>query len=580
MEKKTIINCHTHIFIGDNVPPYLAKKYLIWLFYLLLNVSFLIRINRFWFLNKRSPYKIKFTGTYKNYQRKKLLINNFIERNFITKYLFIFVRIIVTAHCVLYLLQLVKYKLDYEFIFPKIGSVIDFSIKNLPFFNPSSLLIKFIIVVLATIYIGYVRKIFVFILKQTKTFFSGLLNSNFLVLLSRYLNIGRFANYKSSSSIFEKLSNQYPEGSRLIVLPMDMEFMEAGKLNSEGSFKKQMNSLYELKNSPTFGKYIEPFLFVDPRRTQVEGQPFFKWKNANNGIAELESCFVKDYLETKNFSGIKIYPALGYYPFEEVLLPLWKYAADHQIPIMTHCIRGTIFYRGEKKKEWNYHTVFKEVIKKDDYKDLLLPQTKNVDFSTNFTHPLNYLCLVEEQLLRVLVSKCSTEIKILFGFTNCETKMSYDLSHLKICFGHYGGDDEWRNYFEKDRDVYGSQLNKKPTHGITFIKGDTLNESYGVLENIWKFADWYSIISSMILQYDNLYADISYIIHERDIFPLLKQTLKNDKLKVKVLFGTDFYVVRNHNSEKELFSNAVALLNEQEFDFIARENPLNYLKKI
>lgn len=574
-----VINCHTHIFIGDNVPPYLAKKYLIWPFYLLLNVSLLIKVTRFWFLNKNSPYNKKFTGKYKKYQRWKSELNNTIESNFITKYLFILVRIVVAAHCVLYLLQLLKYAFDFEFVFPKIGSVIDFSVKQLPFFNPSSLFLKLIIVLFATIYIGYIRRIFVFVLKQTKTVFKGVLNSNFLVLLGRYLNIGRFANYTTSSSIFGKLSNQYPEGSRFIVLPMDMEFMEAGKLNIKGRFKTQMNALYKLKKSRTFGEFIEPFLFVDPRRTEVEGQPFFKWNSPFEGAVTLDPCFVKDYLEIKNFSGIKIYPALGYYPFEEELLPLWKYAADHEIPIMTHCIRGTIFYRGSKKKEWNYHPVFKEVIEEKDYRELLLPQTKNVDFSTNFTHPLNYLCLLDEKLLRVLVANCSKNVQNLFGFTNLEIPMRYNLSKLKICFGHYGGDDEWRNYFEKDRDVYGSQLNKKPTHGITFFKGASLKESYGTLENIWKYVDWYSIISSMMLQYDNVYADISYIIHERDIFPLLKQTLKNDKLKTKVLFGTDFYVVRNHRSEKELLINTVALLSQPEFDLIARDNPIHYLKK-
>ncbi|MBK9961224.1 MAG: hypothetical protein IPP06_07755 [Saprospiraceae bacterium] len=59
---------------------------------------------------------------------------------------------------------------------------------------------------------------------------------------------------------------------------------------------------------------------------------------------------VKEYIEINKLNGFKIYPALGYYPFDEELLLLWKYAADHQIPIMTHVIKGTVFYRDRKNK--------------------------------------------------------------------------------------------------------------------------------------------------------------------------------------------------------------------------------------
>src|SRR6185436_827568 len=85
------------------------------------------------------------------------------------------------------------------------------------------------------------------------------------------------------------------------------------------------------------------------------------------------------FIEKKKFNGFKIYPALGYYPFDVQLLPLWKYAADHQIPILTHCIRGTIFYRGSKKTEWDYHPVYKQAMFK---KDVIDPATGKVKTET------------------------------------------------------------------------------------------------------------------------------------------------------------------------------------------------------
>lgn len=264
---------------------------------------------------------------------------------------------------------------------------------------------------------------------------------------------------------------------------------------------------------------------------------------------------------------------MGYYPFDERLLPLWKYSADNGIPILTHAIRGTIYYRGTKEKAWSRHPIFKQ----SDGNNLLLPQLKNIDFINNFTHPLNYLCLVEEKLLRLLVAQSSNEVKVLFGYTNNETALLHNLKHLKLCFGHYGGDEEWQKYFEKDRDQFVQQLVTNPSHGLNMIKEGKIDETMNLLEQVWLNVDWYTIISSMMLQYPNLYADVSYIIHNDDIIPLLKHTIQNSGLKAKELFGTDFYVVRNHKSEKEMLAEIQAHLTEQEFDEIARINPRKFL---
>ena len=81
----------------------------------------------------------------------------------------------------------------------------------------------------------------------------------------------------------------------------------------------------------------------------------------------------------------------------------------------------------------------------------------------------------------------------------------------------------------------------------------------------------------MMLQYENVYADISYILHDEVILPILKQTLSNTELQAKVLYGTDFYVVRNHKSDKAILADMRAGLTEVEFDLIARYNPRGYL---
>jgi predicted TIM-barrel fold metal-dependent hydrolase len=166
----------------------------------------------------------------------------------------------------------------------------------------------------------------------------------------------------------------------------------------------------------------------------------------------------------------------------------------------------------------------------------------------------------------------------LFGYTNRDTPLQRDLGNLKLCFGHFGGEDEWNRYFEKDRYNYSSQLTKFPTRGISFLTTADHKPSPGKLEQLWKYTDWYSIICSMMLQYPNVYADISYILHgDAEILPLLKQTLHNDGLKEKVLYGTDFFVVRNHKSDKNMLADMSSGLNEEQFDQVARINPARFL---
>jgi len=152
------------------------------------------------------------------------------------------------------------------------------------------------------------------------------------------------------------------------------------------------------------------------------------------------------------------------------------------------------------------------------------------------------------------------------------------LSHLKLCFGHFGGDDQWARFYERDRDNWSSQLIRNPDRGVSFYTVSDNQLSPGKLEQIWRYADWYTIICSMMLQYPNIYGDLSYIIHNPDIEPLLKQTLSNASLRDRVLFGTDFYVVRNHKSEKNMLGDVLSYLSPTSMDQIARNNPSVFLQ--
>lgn len=579
MSDQPVINCHTHIFTVEDVPPYLARSIAPWPLFYILNIRRIAGLYRW--LTKLEQ-KIIRSAAWKTGQRRLYAFRMALKRYFILlllKNVFIAVFLCSVFHD--------QYR---SLIAPMLERM------NIPhawldaadhwlagsgwIIITESWLLKTLLLLLFLFLFPNGRNLLWFILRKINRFVRLLPGKHMTELLKRYLNIVRFANYKDQWRVYDRLVKQYPPGSRMIVLPMDMAYMKAGQPARE--YGDQLKMLAAIKKN--HADRICPFVFVDPRRNEAGGKTFFSY-SASDGQVTLGDCCIKDYIEGEQFSGFKIYPALGYFPFDTRLLPLWKYAADRGIPLMTHCIRGVIYYRGRKEKAWDTHPVFRQYLGPDDpnykaaesdYEPMLLPQMKAADVQEIFTHPLNYACLYKKELLIKIVRK-EPSLYSVFGYDKATDTMKYDLSALKLCFGHFGGEDEWLKYFEKDRSNFGHHLVQFPDQGIDFIRNSSgaFRESH---DNLWYSADWYSIICSLMLQHENVYADISYILHgEQAIMPLLRSTLQHPTLRRRVLYGTDFYVVRNHKSDKNMLADMRGGLLEHEFDQIARLNPVGYL---
>lgn len=536
-EKPPIINCHAHIFTSDYVPPYLTKTFLPEPFYRILNISKIVVLVKWWFNNEKSPYKWPYQRWYIRLKHTLYKIRIALVRYTVLAILKFFIGFFIFS---LMFYELYSYFIKDWMISNDISTKYTDIVASLiqqPFLEiiTENWWIKSLLLIILFVFFPSGRNLLLFILRKFSKFIGMLPGKESKELIKRYMNIVHFARYKDQFRIFSRLQRQYPNNSGMVVLPMDMEFMGAGKPLK--TFEQQMQELAAIKNNHP--KKIYPFVFVDPRRTKVGSEKFFDYR-IQKGKVILEPCFIKTYIEEHKFSGFKIYPALGYYPFDEKLLPLWKYAADNGIPIMTHCIRGTIFYRGSKEKSWDEHPVFEQYEGNQDddpkneqyFKPLLLPQIKAQDVQEIFTHPMNYACLLKKEWLAKLVGKSKDKsIHELFGYNKEKETIENDLGHLKICFAHFGGDEEWVKFMEKDRDNWAHQLNVYPDRGIDFLNANG-KASRIKAEQLWKYTDWYSLICSMMLQHDNVYADISYILHsDTNILPLLRQTLKNSKLK-------------------------------------------------
>lgn len=403
-----------------------------------------------------------------------------------------------------------------------------------------------------TIILWVLFSIIVFVIKWLFRILSNFLTIDSLFskevtqLYYRYLTMARYSTkYKTQSKIYEYLTKNYPEGTKQVVLSMDMDFMEAGQ--AKISYMEQIEQLRQLGRSK---KDLLPFVFADPRRI-----------NATKDLKERFNYFnyLKSYLEKSHFAGIKLYPALGYYPFDKDLIELYKFAQEYEIPIMSHCIKGTVFYRGKKEYKWNEHEILKYPTKGKVMKSIPLPQKDNFDYTTNFTHPLNFECLLNPDLLSEYLGE------------------EIDLGKLKICIAHFGGTEEWDKYRKDAFNNYNNNISPSTKEGYLNSRfKNTLN--FSNKRTIWWNASWLSVIYDLIVKYDNVYSDVSFILYNEELFPMLKYLLNDAKVKERILFGTDFYVVSQKGLDKDLYQRLRSYLGEELFNQIAVDNPKTYLQ--
>lgn len=597
MSKLPLINTHTHIFTEKNIAPLIAKKFLPWPFYLLLHIGIVFRIFKFykWVKKSLEPFWA--------FQTKVI---SWIRTHKITRLIDYFVPIFLTLNVIMILIDWTDIS-DSESWIWKLQSFIESGfLSYLVGYNIGTLYQVIIIVALVFLYPG-VAKLLWSLARKILSPLKYVPSSQTLQFIQRYLTIAEFAKYKTQKKIFDRLIKMYEPGSKVVVLPMDMEYMRAWK--PAQSYIDQINDLFDVIDKQQSNvEYMIPFVFVDPRRIRDktrkikkrdgsdEEHPFFDWDIVQKEIdgrtyneVVLNDCFLRDCLEGKDpngelnghFKGIKIYPALGYYPFDEDLLPLWAYCVQHDLPITTHCIEGTIFYRGRMEKKWMHHPIFKFT----NGNKLPTKVKSNQELQINFTHPLNYLVLLEEHYLAEKVGGCSDKVRTLFGYNKETKKISQNLEDLKINLAHYGGKEEWMKYQTADRTDLSAELMENPSRGAELFRKQNPEpnenlELYSKPAWIWdENFEWFTIISSLMLQYPNVYADISYVLHNEEVKPLLYQVLTTNKhLAAKILFGTDFFVVRNHKSEKELYAELLVFIGKKSMNRIARKNPNKFLK--
>lgn len=333
-------------------------------------------------------------------------------------------------------------------------------------------------------------------------------------MFQRYLEFIEIGTQNSQGDIFQILKSSYNTLSpdmRFIALTLNMDYMDTQK-SQHARIEDQLHEVEKLRSY--YPNNLFPFIGVDPRH--LGGSSLANW--------------VSSKLKTLNYFGIKLYPAMGFFPFDPRLDDMYRWASDNNVPVMTHCTRSGNFYTGNMNDvvpvenmpslnpTSNVMTSIYNRIKK--FKSDEKTWKDNSAACNIFSHPENYRPVLEKY------------------------------PNLKICIAHFGGEDEILG--EK------SDLVKKG------IDTDT---------------SWYNDICFLMREYNNVYTDISYTLYCDKAIEKVK-TLMTTELASKILFGTDFFMTIREKDESLLWQGYMNIMQTDFFNRTAKENTDNYLTSL
>ena len=299
-------------------------------------------------------------------------------------------------------------------------------------------------------------------------------------VFDKYLAFIRTAKMKSQKEIFENCKKFYPEATRFVALAMDLKYMGAGKVPRQ--YEDQLEELAALESS------VYKFIHADPRRYDIEQ-------------------LVAHYVRVKGFKGVKLYPPIGYFPYDERLQSVYKFCDENKIPVISHSSpNGPVYFKGSRDElfylgQWD-------------------PNDPNIK------------------------KKSNKELCALFCQPDTFAWPMLKYPNVNFCIAHFGGDD-WDAY----------------------MRGE-------------KTGNWVQAIIDLITRYDNCWTDISFTMHDETRWPMFKILLTdNNKLRSRVLFGSDYYVNETVTTEREWSIKFRAFLGEELFQQIAEFNPRNFFRE-
>ncbi len=257
-----------------------------------------------------------------------------------------------------------------------------------------------------------------------------------------------------------------------------------------------------------------PMFHYDPRRYQLDSEEQEKSRKPAYYWARPFDELVKPPNETnKNsgglFFGFKMYTALGYKPSDWQKLPrledFYTRCQSEDIPVLCHCSPGGVTAADQK----HYFELEPDPKIKARYSRFYNDDEKKY-FYENFVHPKAWLPVLAKY------------------------------PDLKLCLAHFGGNgDDWKDWSTRNTGNL--------TAGAGFLSKDYLIKS--VFEDD-KECRWIKGIIALMVQYPNLYTDISFHLlkqSSRELAWLLQHHPDRKRIKNRILFGTDWWMTTLDN---------------------------------
>lgn len=186
----------------------------------------------------------------------------------------------------------------------------------------------------------------------------------------------------------------------------------------------------------------------------------------------------------RGFAGVKLYPSLGYEMDTPLMRKVYEFCAQNDVPLLLHCNRGGFYFTKADIEFCNPRA----------WKDVLA-----------------------------------------------------DFQGLRVCFGHFGGDEN-------------------------------------LVQPVIPPNSWTAAILELMEQHSGVYADIAYHTDcmaggdaEKNYFTRLGELLARPTIRDRVLFGSDFFLVRQQLREDNLWRYFETKFSAAEFQRITVANPRAFL---
>jgi predicted TIM-barrel fold metal-dependent hydrolase len=94
--------------------------------------------------------------------------------------------------------------------------------------------------------------------------------------------------------------------------------------------------------------------------------------------------------------------------------------------------------------------------------------------------------------------------------------------------------------------------------------------------------NWHHIICEILRKYPNTFADVSYALWKPKVWPRMKECIDKPEdetpdISNQILFGTDYYMTIQEESEINLVSNFRKAIGNERFRKIAVDNPSRFI---